>query len=110
MRGDSKLLLFCLSMQQKFKDVIGPKESQHSQLQAQNDKLHHELSDAKNRIRQLEKGVSTLVFERPDRYIYWKGRSKEFICYVLGKLNRVWEMIKGAFGRWRERRKTHPLY
>lgn len=110
MRGDSKLLLSCLDMQQKFKDVLDPKETQHNELQVQSDKLLHELSRARSQIRQLEKDVAYLEWERPDRYIYWRGRFLELVHYALGKMLHLIEMAKQAFWKWREKRKTHPLY
>ncbi|KAL7543225.1 hypothetical protein ACHAXR_012530 [Thalassiosira sp. AJA248-18] len=110
MRGDSNLLVFCLEMQQKFKDVIDPKEAQYDEQKAKNDELNYELSLARSQIQQLEKDVASLEWDRPDRYIYWKGRFLAFICYVLGKINQLWGGVKKVFLDWRDRRKTHPLY
>ena len=110
MRGDSNLLLFCLEMQQKFKDVIVPKEAQRKELQAKSDQLQHELSEASDRIRQLQEDVAILEWERPDRYIYWKGRLLEFIRYILDKMIQFWRLAKQAFLKWWNRRRTHPLY
>jgi len=37
MRGDSKMLLHCLEMQQKFKDVIDPKKEKLEELKVKED-------------------------------------------------------------------------
>ena len=66
MRGDPKLLLHCLEMQQKFKDVLTPKEAQRRQLQARSEQLYQELLEARSQIEQLEKDVASLKWERPD--------------------------------------------
>ena len=106
MRGDSKMLLHCLEMQQKFKDVIDPKDEQHKELKVKAEQLKSELKQAKAHIDQLEKEVATLEWERPDQYIYWKGRFLDCIYYIRA----CWEIIKDALVRWKERRRTHPLY
>ena len=110
MRGDPKLLLHCLEMQQKFKDVITPKEAQRRQLQAKSEQLYHELSEARSQIQQLEKDVASLKWERPDEYIRIKARVLEVVHYVVAKMKQFWNMLKNAVLRWYERRKTHPLY
>ena len=110
MRANSALLLFCLEMQQKFKDVLDPKEAQHRELKTHNENLHHQLSQARREVQRLEKEVSHLEWERPDWYIKWKGKFVGFICYVLGKLGGLFGRVKEAFWNWRERKKTHPLY
>ena len=97
-------------MQQKFKDVLDPKETQHHELQACSDQLRRDLSRASSQISQLEKEVAYLEWERPDRYIYWKGQFLDLVYYALGKMLHLIEMAKQAFLKWRERRKTHPLY
>lgn len=97
-------------MQQKFKDVVVPKETQRRELQSQNAKLHNELSQAKEQIRKLEKDVAYLEWERPDRYIYWKGRIVALGRQIFAKLRQCWEALKEMILNWRERRKTHPLY
>mmetsp|Transcript_18223 Transcript_18223/g.38234 ORF Transcript_18223/g.38234 Transcript_18223/m.38234 type:complete len:184 (-) Transcript_18223:1648-2199(-) len=110
MRGDSKLLLVCLEMQQKFKDVMVPKDAQRAELQAQSNKYIHELSQARSRIEQLEREIAFLEWERPSRYIYWKRRMVAFICYLLEKTVQWFDWAWQAFQRWRNRRKTAPLY
>lgn len=110
MRGDTELLVACLEMQQKFKDVLDPKEAQYRELQAQSEQLHLELSQVRSQLRELEKDIAMLEWERPDWYIYWKGRCIDFMRFVLEKVLQLFEMVKGVFWRWWERRKTHPLY
>lgn len=110
MRGDSNLLIHCLEMQQKFKDVIIPKEDKHSELRAKSDELQHELSQARCYIDQLERDIAHLEWERPDQYIYWKGRFLDLCAYVLRKMIQAWEWVKLQFLKWREKRRTHPLY
>ncbi|KAL7548424.1 hypothetical protein ACHAWF_011714 [Thalassiosira exigua] len=74
MRGDTKLLLFCLEMQQKFKDVLEPMEARHEELRTRSDRLQDELSQARRQVQTLERDVADLEWERPDGYILWKGR------------------------------------
>ena len=110
MRGDSTLLLFCLETQQKFKDALDPKEAQRQELQSQSDALHKELTDARDQIRTLEEEVANLEWERPDRYLYWKRRfvkmARSMRDRIMNWLEEAWQ----AFRRWRDRRRTHPLY
>ena len=110
MRGDSKMLLHCLEMQQKFKDVIDPKEEKLEELKVKAEQLKSELKQAKAHIEHLEKEVATLEWERPDQYIYWKSRLLDCIQDLVAQVRTCWEMMKDAFVRWKERRRTHPLY
>jgi len=110
MRGDSNLLLACLEMQQKFKDVLDPKELQHNELRVQSDELQHELLQTRRKMQQLEKDVAYFEWERPDRYIYWKRRFVGVVNYVLGKLIWLFGLAKQTMRKWWNRRKTHPLY
>lgn len=103
------MLLHCLEMQQKFKDVIDPKEEKLEELKVKAEQLKSELKQAKAHIEHLEKEVATLEWERPDQYIYWKGRFLDCIYYIA-QVRACWEIVKDAFERWKERRRTHPLY
>ena len=100
------MLLHCLEMQQKFKDVIDPKDEQHKELKVKAEQLKSELKHAKTHIDQLEKEVANLEWERPDEYIYWKSRFLDCLYYIRA----CWEIVKDVFVRWKERRRTHPLY
>ena len=110
MRGDTKLLLFCLEMQQKFADAIRPLEARHDELRAENGRLRDELSRARGGAEGLEREVADLEWERPDRYIRWKGKFLALVGYVLGRSMRLLRRAWREFQRWRERRRTHPLY
>ena len=110
MRGESKLILACLEMQQKFKDVLDPKEAKRNELQAKSDQFHCDLSKARRRMEQLEKDIAHLEWERPDRYIHWKGRVGRVISYVVGRLAALFGSARQACRKWMDRRKTHPLY
>ena len=108
MRDDSALLLSCLDMQQKFKDVLVPKEAQRRELQAQSERLHYDLSEARRHVEQLENDVANMERERPNQYIYWKGRLLEIIHHVSNKIMKLIENAKKVF-RWLwEKRRTHP--
>jgi len=108
MRGDSALLLSCLEMQQSFKDILIPKEAQHREIQAHSERLHHELSQARKYMEQLENEVATLERERPNQYIYWKGRFVEIMHRVMKKIMNWLDKSKRVC-RWLwEKRKTHP--
>lgn len=111
MRSDSKLLLWCLEMQQKFKDVIVPQSTQRDELQIKSDQLHTDIFHANSRIQQLENEISDLEWERPDQYIRWKTRIMEYVVFILEKLRQLWDAVKQSFWKWWNRRKkTHPLY
>ena len=111
MRGDSNLLIHCLEMQQKFKDVIVPKSTQRDELQIKSDQLHTDIFHANSRIQQLENEISDLEWERPDQYIRWKTRIMEYVVFILEKLRQLWDAVKQSFWKWWNRRKkTHPLY
>lgn len=108
MRGDSSLLLSCLDMQQTFEDVIIPIEAQYRELQAHSERLHFKLSEARKDVEQLENEVACLEKERPDQYIYWKGRILEIVRRLLNKIIQWLDIAKRVF-RWLwEKRKTHP--
>ena len=104
------MLLHCLEMQQKFKDVIEPKEERLAQLKVEREQLKSKLKQAKTHIDQLEKEVATLEWERADQYIYWKSRLLHCIHNTLAQVRACWEIVKDALVRWKERRRTHPLY
>ncbi|KAL3803873.1 hypothetical protein HJC23_004035 [Cyclotella cryptica] len=110
MRGNSKLLIWCLEMQQKFKDVIDPKTHQHEELQRKSTALQRNIRLAKERIQQLESEIEKLEFERPDDYIYLKGRVTDVVLYVFDKIIQLWDTIKNVFVAWWNRRQTYPLY
>lgn len=110
MRGDSNLLISCLEMQLNFEEVIIPKEAELCELQATSVKLQFKLTQAKSRIEQLEKAIAELEWERPDRYIYWKGRLNDFVHHVREKITMWCEITKQSFYRWHERRRTYPRY
>ena len=61
-------------------------------------------------IDQLEKDIAHLEWERPYQYIYWKGRFLDLCAYVLHKMIQAWEWVKLQFLKWREKRRTDPLY
>jgi len=103
------MLLHCLEMQQKFKDVIDPKEEKLEELKVKEEQLKSELKQA-TQNEHLEKEVATLEWERPDQYIYWKSRLRDCIYSILAQMRVCWEIVKDAFVRWKERRRTHPLY
>ncbi|KAL7504328.1 hypothetical protein ACHAXN_002000 [Cyclotella atomus] len=75
MRGKSELLICCLEMQQKYKDVIDPKSKQSDDLLEKSNKLQNDIAAAQRKIQQLESEIATLQEERPDDYIYYKGRA-----------------------------------
>jgi hypothetical protein len=110
MRGDSTLVLTCLDMQQKFKDVISPLEVQHHDLRARYDELRYGLDQASGRINQLEKDIASLEWERPDQYLHWKAQFLALIRRLLDKVAKLRETLKREFWKWWERRKTHPIY
>ena len=104
------MLLHCLEMQQKFKDVIDPKDEKLEELKVKAEQLKSELKQAKAHIEHLEKEVATLEWERPDQFIYWKGRFLDCIHNTVTQMRVCWEIIKDALVRWKERRRTHPQY
>jgi hypothetical protein len=109
MRGKSELLICCLEMQQKYKDVIDPKSKQRDDLLEKSNELQNDIAAAQRKIQQLEREIATLQEERPDDYIYYKGRAMIVVRYVLKLLWSLWSRAKQAVLAWRERR-THPLY
>lgn len=110
MRGDTNLVLACLDMQQKFKDVLNPLEAHHKELRARSDELRYDLTQACGRIQQLEKDVSTLKWERPDQYLHWKAQLLTHIRRVFDRMIQLLQILKREFWKWWERRKTHPTY
>ncbi len=110
MRGDTTLVLECLEMQQKFKDVLSPLEVQHHDLRARSDALRYGLTQASVHIQVLEKDVATLEWERPDQYLRWRAQLLTFIRRVLDSVVQLLDTLKHEFWKWWERRKTHPIY
>jgi len=110
MRGNSNLLMWCLEMQQKYEDVIHPKTNTRDELHLKSTKLQNDIIAAQTQIQQLESEIAQLQEERPDDYIYWKGRVMTVIEFVLKKIKQLWQRAKRAYIAWREKRKTHPLY
>lgn len=110
MRENSKLLVWCLEMQQKYKDVIDPKIVQRDELHQTSNKLQSDISAAQMRIQQLEKEIAQLQAERPNDYIYYKGRVMTVLGYLVDTMVKIWRRVKQAISAWRERRQTHPLY
>ena len=104
MRGDSKLLLVCLEMETAFKDVLTPKETRLKELQDQSQQLHNELLQKRRRIEQLGQKITSLDWERPNRYIHWKQRFLAFIWSARGKVVHLLKMGKGVFSK-----RTHPV-
>ena len=74
MRGNSNLLIWCLEMQQKYNDVIHPETNTHDELHRQSNTLQNDIIAAHRLIQQLESSIEEMNGERPDDYIYWKGR------------------------------------
>jgi len=67
MRGDTDFVLHCLDMTLKnFNDVISPMEAEHCELQARSNELCRYLTQARAFVKDLEKEVATLKWERPD--------------------------------------------
>ena len=110
MRGNSNLLMWCLEMQQKYEDVIHPKTNTRDELHLKSTKLQNDIIAAQRQIQQLESEIAQLQEERPDDYIYWKGRVMTVIEFVLKKIKQLWQRAKRVYIAWREKRKTHPLY
>jgi hypothetical protein len=109
MRGKSELLIWCLEMQQKYKDVIDPKSNRRKDLLDKSNTLQNDIAAAQRKIQQLESEIAMLQRERPSDYIYYKGRAMTVARHVLTLLRNLWHRAKQAFVAWRERR-THPLY
>jgi len=86
MRGDTDLVLHCLDMILKFNDVISPMEAEHCELQARSNELCHDLTQARAFVKDLEKEVSSLKWERPDKYLQFKS---DFLSFS----RRVWERL-----------------
>ena len=110
MRGNSNLLIWCLEMQQKYNGVIHPKTNTRDELHRQSITLQNDIIAAQRQIQQLESSIEEMKGERPDDYIYWKGRVMTVTMSVLKKLNQLWQRAKEVYLESRERRKTHPLY
>ena len=86
MRGDTDLVLHCLDMQLTFTDVISPMEAEHCELQARSNELGCDLTQARAHLKDLEKEVASLKWERPDEYLQFKS---DFLSFI----RRVWERL-----------------
>ena len=110
MRGNSKLLIWSLEMQQKYLDVVEPKTNQRDELQQRSNQLQSDILSAQGRIQRLQNDIARLEVERPDGYIYWKRHIMTVLTFVANKLLLLWSFVKNTFLAWRDRRQTYPLY
>lgn len=109
MSGKSDLLLWCLEMQQKYKDVIEPKTANRDELQEKSDQLQNDIAAARKKINNIENDIRNLKEERPDDYIMFKVRVITVIRLIVKRLRQLWKRARGAFLEWRDRR-TYPMY
>ena len=110
MQNDTKMLFHCLKIQLKFKEVIEAKSNQKDKLQANADELREELKNTTDCIRELEKDIAALEWERPDEYIRRKERVVELVKIASDKIVFYWRLAKTAVLKWWNDRKTHPEY
>ncbi|KAL7496497.1 hypothetical protein ACHAWT_004718 [Skeletonema menzelii] len=108
MRNDTKMLFHCLEMQLKFKEGIAAKSNQRDELQANANELREKLNNTTNCIRELEKDIAALVWERPDEYIRRKERFVELVKKLSDKIVFYWRLAKNIVLKWWNDRKTHP--
>lgn len=108
MIGDSCLLLSCLNMQQSFKDILLPKEAQRRELQDQSERLYTELAQVRRKMEKLEEEIVIAGRERPDRYIYWKRKSLDFMHRKRNMIMQWSDFVKRACQWLWEKQRTHP--
>ena len=96
-------------MQQKYNDVIDPKTRQHDELYNKSNTLQSDIAAGHAQIQLLENQIAQFQEERPDDYIYWKGRVMIIVRFVRDKSIALRRRAKTVFEEW-QRRRTHPIY
>lgn len=89
---------------------MDPKRRQQQELQNKLDQLNASLQDARTQIDRLQGEIASLEWERPDQYIYWKGKFLKLMEYLWKKLLELWDWVKVKFWRWWTGRQTHLTY